>query len=121
LIQSYLSIDDTGFRAPAVTPGQLVIDPSGELCLVTESAPAPSAKWLALQEFEPMRSMEAAPRWKAYALEAGGVALLAEPLVFSVGRPDHEQLWDAMEFLTVVQVRELVGLFPELGSRAQRR
>jgi hypothetical protein len=120
LIRSYLSVDGTDFEPPPVGAGQLIIDPYGEMCLVTESDSPPPAKWLAQQEFERTQSLGPASWWRAYTLKLGGVALVAEPLVFSVGRPRDDQLWDLMEYLSVGQVKKVVTLFPELAEDVRR-
>lgn len=120
LIRSYLAVEAVGFQPPPVHPGELVIDDSGEVCLVTAPCATPAAKWLAEQEFEGVRSMASARWWEAYPLLNGGLALLAEPLVFAVGRPHADQLWDLLAFLKVPQVRTLLSLFPEVAARVKR-
>src|SRR5205814_7764289 len=57
LLRSYLSLDESGFQPLAVAPGQVVIDPYGELCLVKEPAQRPSKRWLSEQEFEGTRTI----------------------------------------------------------------
>jgi hypothetical protein len=119
LLRTYLAVDAVGFGPPAIGAGQLVIDPDGLLCVLIEPH-RPAPKWIAQLEFEPMRAMANTRWWTAFPLSTGGAALLPEPAMFVVGRPDRDQLRELIQYSNMAGVKSLVSIFTELADEVSK-
>ncbi len=119
LLRCYLSIDDAHFDPPQVTPKQLVIDPYGELVLITAVESTPAAEWLARQDFLAARTVTESDWWKGLTFN-GGAKLVPAPLVFAVGQPSRDHLMELVEHGSARTAQTILALFPKLREELPR-
>jgi hypothetical protein len=109
---------------PTLLPGDVVAiardfiqgvsrQPEPELGILVRRAPRPSAAWLAEQVDSRMRFHSQNQWWSVMPL-GGGLILVPEPLLVSLGRATREQVMQAVDHGNVAARRTIAELFPEI-------
>lgn len=105
-------------KSTSIAPGLLVRDPFGRIGIVYERRERPSESWISDQlNVEDLRTLIPGTLWWAVLPLAGGLVLVAEPMLEALRRASFEDFLEAADHANLEGRKCLALLFPEYVAR----